>query len=419
MKKFLILCVIFTVLFINSAPQKAEAKVLNEVLNYVTPQMFGAVGNGINDDTNAIIRALKSGKTLYFSDGSYLITKDIRMNSNFLINGHNAILKSRGSARLIIDPTVTEFRISNMVFDGVAIISNDRTNGINVSVFLKNFSMKNTDIYGTLLCDVDTLDIENCIFSNIGTSKINPTYQGIGVRVNRGKNIIVRDSLFEQCRGTGGLVLRHIQELYVNHNNFLKNDYRGIALTNDRDYTLSTKGYIKDNTIEDCGVYASHRTGVGCNGIYGNLGDFSGITVLNNKISNVCENGIEGTFGLVEGNIVDGTGVDQVNHPTPSASGINMYGKVYKNNIVRNTYLPAFYVYDNQKLDGTGIKNLTIEGNIVQNSDISGTKGYAIYPVASSYTNVKITGNTTDKPLYIGKSTTFNNVLIENNTCIR
>ena len=55
---------------------------INEVLNtsggdtyYVTPQMFGAVGDGINDDTAAVMQALNAAysetKTLYFPEGSY------------------------------------------------------------------------------------------------------------------------------------------------------------------------------------------------------------------------------------------------------------------------------------------------------------------------------------------------------------
>ena len=392
-------------------------KVQAAELNYVNPKIFGAVGDGVKDDTNAILSAIKTGVNIHFPEGNYLITKDIKISSNLIMDGKNAALISSGSAKLLIGSNVTEFNISDMVFDGVAIV---RTNGADINdinASLKNVSMKNTDIYGIHLVNVGTLIAENCRFSNIGTSNIDITYQGMGMRIDGGKNVTIKDSVFEQCHGSGGLVLKFTKNFNVYRNSFLKNDYRGIILSNDNyrgtgpDYTLLTKGLIEDNLIEDCGVYASHRTGVGCNGIYGR-GNFNEVSVLDNEIKNVCENGIEGTFGLVEGNLVDGTGVDQVNHPTPSGSGVNMYGKVYRNNIVRNTHLPAFYVYDNSKLDKTGIKDLIVEGNIVENSDISGSKGYAIYPNASKYSDVKIFSNTTDKPLYINSKAVFSNVSI-------
>ena len=45
--------------------------------NYVTPQMFGAVGNGWTDDTEAIQKALDSDSAVYFPSGEYVISKPI------------------------------------------------------------------------------------------------------------------------------------------------------------------------------------------------------------------------------------------------------------------------------------------------------------------------------------------------------
>ena len=73
------------------------SKLVNGTMGYVTPEMFGAVGNGIEDDTEAVAEAiafnggdiivlftkqylsdaisLKSGNKLIFKDGSELIQK--------------------------------------------------------------------------------------------------------------------------------------------------------------------------------------------------------------------------------------------------------------------------------------------------------------------------------------------------------
>lgn len=59
--------------------------------DYVTPQMFGAVGDGETDDTEAVQIALTSGaECVYFPKGSYLIsdTIDIPANKIVQMEGH-------------------------------------------------------------------------------------------------------------------------------------------------------------------------------------------------------------------------------------------------------------------------------------------------------------------------------------------
>jgi hypothetical protein len=53
----------------------------------VTPQMFGAVGDGVTDDTEAIQDALDDGRPVYFPKGSYLITDKLVIGSNTTIFG--------------------------------------------------------------------------------------------------------------------------------------------------------------------------------------------------------------------------------------------------------------------------------------------------------------------------------------------
>lgn len=45
--------------------------------NYVTPQMFGAVGDGVADDTEAVQSALDHGGVVYFPAGVYKVTKQL------------------------------------------------------------------------------------------------------------------------------------------------------------------------------------------------------------------------------------------------------------------------------------------------------------------------------------------------------
>ena len=78
--------------------------------SYVTPQMFGAVGDGVVDDTTAIKDALDYCKTnntaLYFPKGFYLVTENISVDFSVKISGHliaTQNTKSRLRASTIVD----------------------------------------------------------------------------------------------------------------------------------------------------------------------------------------------------------------------------------------------------------------------------------------------------------------------------
>lgn len=58
----------------------SDALKLKSIKDYVTPKMFGAKGDGVADDTNAIISAFNSGKTVFFPSGTYAVSQSIEIN---------------------------------------------------------------------------------------------------------------------------------------------------------------------------------------------------------------------------------------------------------------------------------------------------------------------------------------------------
>lgn len=52
-------------------------KLVTGTLGYVTPEMFGAKGDGITDDTAAIKSAIASGHPIYFPDGTYIVSQSL------------------------------------------------------------------------------------------------------------------------------------------------------------------------------------------------------------------------------------------------------------------------------------------------------------------------------------------------------
>lgn len=66
---------------------------------FVTPQDYGAKGNGWTDDTKAIQQAIDSGKSVFFPYGEYLITKPIIINDKkfWSMNAQDAIITYTGT----------------------------------------------------------------------------------------------------------------------------------------------------------------------------------------------------------------------------------------------------------------------------------------------------------------------------------
>lgn len=61
----------------------ADSLKLKAIKDYVTPQMYGAKGDGETDDTIAIQNAINSGQNVFFPDGTYLVSSQITIPVEF------------------------------------------------------------------------------------------------------------------------------------------------------------------------------------------------------------------------------------------------------------------------------------------------------------------------------------------------
>lgn len=81
---------------LTKSGEAADAKVMGDKTNwYVTPEMYGAVGDGVADDTHPVTKALNSGKLVYFGyKRTYLITSSIRVATGYrTFIGNNSTIK--------------------------------------------------------------------------------------------------------------------------------------------------------------------------------------------------------------------------------------------------------------------------------------------------------------------------------------
>lgn len=76
---------------ISKAVFDGYALVQQRVQHYITPQMYGAMGNGITDDTEGIQKAIDSldenVRILHFPSGTYLVSEDIILKSGIVLRG--------------------------------------------------------------------------------------------------------------------------------------------------------------------------------------------------------------------------------------------------------------------------------------------------------------------------------------------
>lgn len=70
---------------------------------YITPQQFGAKGNGVTDDTDAIQAALDADGSVYFSRGEYVISRPIVITNkaHWSMNARDAVFRYSGEGYAI------------------------------------------------------------------------------------------------------------------------------------------------------------------------------------------------------------------------------------------------------------------------------------------------------------------------------
>lgn len=401
---------------------------------------YGAVGDGVQNDTSAILKAfdvLKSGSVssnLYFPEGTYLIDRGFNIPSGSNINGEGqktTLLLKKGLPQRIdnrwqaavfmgteqykgmgsLNSTVvnSDITIRDLCIDLQRDVENlDKTGdsfpmmgGINILnadyCTIKNVNIKNTWIYGiSLFCNGDSKKdltgnlIEDCtieLTNNWYDTPNNPRFQPPLIGIELASEI----SSFSN--NGAGISLTRTPEMYFpsrTYNNTIKNckivgGSHGISLSNARN------NVIEGNTISDC----SNR------GII--LSATSDENVIrNNKVNNIGSTAIHLSYNSdknkIYGNEVDGVLCCE-------GDGIKAYVNCNENEI-----------YDNivKNFATTGIRVAHgANKNIIRNNKIDGGKN------SRGKYGIKILANTnnqyfTDNLKFDDKLTANDNVCKDN-----
>ena len=186
-----------------------QAKLKDGRLGYVTPKMFGAVGDGVHDDTEAIQNAINNSNYVFIDNGTYLINGSVglTLRSNLVIQMCPNTVLQRTTTQSKNKPLLKGSGIENVIIYG-------------------------GHIYGDLLNHEMTSGVE---------------YQNHGIEFLNCKNILV-DGV-DIAYNNGDCLLFGNGQLYCDNfvvkNCKLHDSFRhGIAITG-----------AKNGSIKDCDIY--------------------------------------------------------------------------------------------------------------------------------------------------------------------
>lgn len=201
---------------------KATTTQLKYYENYVTPQMFGAKADNVNDDTVAIQQAINTGKIVFLPIGTYKISDTIRTTKDFYCAG---TLHFTGSGKCFScganfqNIFINDINCEN--FTGTAItIENNNCHGINLHVK----AIRNSDIGINLVADSVNSYIQYC---NIKFEWIEANINIYAISSNKGW---INHNIFTggELHGKIGVKFTNVNTDYVDSNMFYNVGFEGL-----------------------------------------------------------------------------------------------------------------------------------------------------------------------------------------------
>lgn len=264
-----------------------------------SPEMFGAVGDGIADDSDAIQRALDSGYSIKAQIGSrHYVTKAINLKSGASFDGNNQLITFNNGTSAYM------FGVSGI--SDVSIKNINIAASVTSSSTLSTFMIKVTASSNIFINNVKARDI-GVVFTEATTN----TYTNIIADVNNAgfnccRNITL-DGFDVDCTNnkTGGPIqLRYCVDWRV-ANGMVRNAYHGVMWWGGDSNSGKDGNVGNDRKCKNGIITNVQAKNISMGGIWGSMGE--GIIVTDN-IVNICGDvgiDLEGcTASLVSNNYV-------------------------------------------------------------------------------------------------------------------
>lgn len=273
--------------------------------DYVNVKDFGAVGDGVTNDSTAINAALAVGGAIYFPSGNYLIDARLYPVSNSKIFGDGASTKLK-----LKDNFGTQINMFNLDADTNISFQDLYLDG---NLAGQTFIGDNGQNLISLLNGSSDIIIDNCFFINSGKDGVYigggsknvmvsnctfDTMRRMGVTITSGENIVVQSNIFQNGYDLVGLVSNtgvhfepnnsseYCYDLIID-NNIFKDMFSGVTLFNNkggatRDIIVSNNTFNTISGQAACLVYYIYNVTINGNSFYNN-GDLAGASDNSNK----------------------------------------------------------------------------------------------------------------------------------------
>jgi parallel beta-helix repeat protein len=394
---------------------------------------FGAIGDGVADDTDAIkdaaAYAVTSGKPIYLPIGTYLFKEDLIFTDvsfigeskyeSILMPGTKPAPSTYGCFSLTCKGKTT---LQNFTYKNQTWISGPASGG-SLGVLIQdaedflvdNLIVENMDSWALTPQNSTSGTVSNCIVKNSNSDGIHLT----GCQnVNVIGNIIfgTRDDCISLTSESAGPILSSYQDQFgisvVGNTMNSSSQGRGIAVDGGYNYTINA------NTINHAGANGQAGIGVACATLYLTRPTYS-IVIDGNTIqqpigfSGSPQQGLWLTGGVrditISNNILTrvGTGIllDQRDNALAPNQDINIIGNIFNNNLIgistsgNNDAVYQLTINDNTFQDGTDTQILLGSGTV--SLSIVGNR-FDVLPVNNFVNQIEIDANTGDTIVFDG-----------------
>ena len=212
---------------------------------FVTPEMFGAVGDGVTDDTAALAACFATGKIVVLR-ATYAVSSMLTYAGSYIFGGGIIkVLSLQAGVRSPLHITSSSCKVENIEID----CNNTAALGLWVTT-TKNISIKNCYIHdtetayydgdmsscGIAIDNSESAEVCHCVIENINRSSgVDGTHGSTGVVVYATKTIRVYNNVINGVKSSTGLA-----------------DCDGIYVTQVHDNVDNTEAIVENNRIIDC-----------------------------------------------------------------------------------------------------------------------------------------------------------------------